>query len=824
MDSSTTKSAFKILFVNRQSILNDLEEMADCVEREQRPLYAFIYGEAGIGKTSIIQKFLESQELKHSNNLRVLRVEASEINDLPFLPFLIGVEKFRKNNKDLTNDAVRFASNFISCIPEIGPYAKAAIDALVSLRTLSNMDKSQTTEYAIFSNLSRMIESESKKRLLIIYVDDAHWLDETSLSLLDYITSYNKKTGILFIIAARKPPYSSKEIKIQHGLDNIYARLRGRSKRLEVKPLTVDDCGDLICQFTGTRGKDRKYTHRMHCVTNGNPYKIRHVMEYSITGNQDIPEFSKLEDQRFNEIRMDLPESEKILAYAVALGYRFYLPTLSKLLEMDNIDVFRTLSTLEHKYGLLIDLGSKYFTFDHYSTYEDIRRRLGTILDNCHLKVAELLEKNVCDPPNNYLLAYHYSQTQYNEKTLKYMRSAASASISGNLFIDASERLENCLEIAEDLNLKSEEISSIKVEYARALLEENKVSRSMDILEELVDGAHVNMDKKARCHTLLSKCHRLRGEAESGKKALFHARTAVSMVQGSDTKSIGDAYAYLATVCDHFGSDTSETMRAYRMATKCYQEHPLELAQLQCKSGIIRKSQLAIMAMKKSLPVLKDGNMNIMTARCLNNIGAEYLYIGEFEESRTYLNRSLEMFRVLGTHEVDTPLNNLGLYHLQEGEHGTAMQKFEEALDRSSEKYNETAININMSTVHRKNGNLQEASKILDEVEEWIMKCSEPTLQDYYGFNRSIVHREREEWSASKEWLRKFPVNTYKNDLELAEAKRTRALLETCKHEEATQEVSAEEKAKMESAFTTERLQKWFYEEDYYPCDIHMLD
>ena len=65
-------------------------------------------------------------------------------------------------------------------------------------------------------------------------------------------------------------------------------------------------------------------------------------------------------------------------------------------------------------------------------------------------------------------------------------------------------------------------------------------------------------------------------------------------------------------------------------------------------------------------------------------------------------------------------------------------------------------------------------------------------------------------------------MNTYKDDKELAQAKRTYALLGIYEMQGGVQNVSHEERAKMEEVFATMRPQKWLYETDYYPCDIHI--
>ena len=158
-------------------------------EKSNVHILFFCNGEAGIGKTAIIQHFSRQQKSKkHDNNPCFINVESSEGNDLPLLPFVEGIHDFKRNNKNIARTALLFAANFIGFIPEVGPYVTGSINAFKTLRELSDMDRYQTDQHVMFSNYVEMLESISKNRMLILCVDDAHWLDKTSLNLLEYVS------------------------------------------------------------------------------------------------------------------------------------------------------------------------------------------------------------------------------------------------------------------------------------------------------------------------------------------------------------------------------------------------------------------------------------------------------------------------------------------------------------------------------------------------------------------------------------------------------------------------------------------------------------
>lgn len=830
-------------FVDRQDELDKLDTLADAVAMERRPRYAIIYGDPGIGKTTILDRFLEMQVSKRGSSLYTFRATASEGIDSPLYPFASAVEVFLKENPNTARKVARLAAAVIECVPGIGPNVKNVLEAVENLRSPLGIERYETDQFAIYSKYSQMIQSISTRRMLIFCMDDAQWLDVSSRMLLESIVSKNTKTGILFVISARKSGGVKENVNIDV-LDRIHESVEERSLRIEVKPLTENFYWELIRHSTNSHDIKQERVHEIYKRTNGNPYWLSQSLA-GLVGETQIPgKFSKTLDSKLDEAYENVPKSREALGYAAVLGRRFDLSTLASLLGMDIEGMFCVLAQLQ-KRGIVQNPGSQeYFTFDHDITREHVYESLGALRKHYHKKVAEFLECDSGNSPNPYSLAYHYSCAECKQKALQYMRIAARA--SEVLPQDAAEKFEKCLEIAQDLGMRKEEIASIKLDYARVLLDLKRanngtsapalptrglthvhlgmdhVKDSMKILEELIGDEYTPRQEKAISHVLMSRCHRIIDTVESGPKAIEHAQTAIDMLQGGDPKLLGEAYAHLATVYDHFEADDSKTKHAYKEATKCYQDHPRDRARLNRKAGMVSEARQAIETMKESLMVFEEHGMNLENARCLNNIGAECLYVGAFQDSVRFLRRSIKEFQSLGTHEIDIPLNNLGLCYLQDENYKKAMQYFTEALDKATEPYNTVFIKMNVSTAYRKMGHPHEAIEILRELEKDVMDLPEPTLQDYYGFNRGVTHREIGEWDEAEIWLRKFPVNTYKDDRELAWAKRMRALSETFKMQGGIQEISGTDRAKMEKVFATMRPQKWLYETDYYPCDIHI--
>ena len=700
----------------------------------------------------------------------------------------------------------------------------------------------ETGRITTYSRYNKIVESVSKNKTLIFCVDDAHWLDLSSAELLESIMHKNRKNRILFVITARTPG-GAKNLDGLETLERIRERMQKRSCSITIKPFAEEAYPELIGRLSGKRDIGREYMRRMYERTKGNPFWLTHALN-SPAGDMRMPDkLSRSLESDLEDVYASVPQSRKALGYAAVLGRRFSLYTLASLLDADVDVVFDTLRQLE-KRGLVQSPGNQeYFRFEHDIAREYIYESLGVLRKSYHKKVAELLERADGNAYDQYAIAYHYSQTDCKKSALDHLRRAARA--SEDLASGTFGKLEKCLEIARDLGMKKEEIVPIKLDYARALLDMTRakygsgalpaangnplldlemghVKSCMGMLEEIINDERASAREKAISHTLISRCYRKINTPESGSNAIRHAQTAADMLQGGELLLLGDAYAYLATVYDYFEADTIKARRAYGKACDCYRDSPTDLARLHRKAGMVMGAKRAIASMKKSLIVFEENGMGLETARCLNNLGVECMYAGEVGDSRKFLSKSIRKFQGIGTHEIDMPHNNLGLCYLQEGRHKRAMRYLLDALDLVIEPYNAISVKINVSTASRKMGNPDEAIKMLKELEASVADLPEPRLQDYYGFNRGVAHLQLGEWDAAKEWLQKFPINAYRNDKELAWAKRTRAVLEACKTQEGSTEVGEGGRARMESAFAAERPQKWLYEADYYPCYLRI--
>src|SRR6266487_484249 len=184
---------------------------------------ALVYGEAGIGKTSLVEHFI-------NRNKKLWRILTGACDSL-FTP------------------------------RPLGPLHDIALQTKGNLQTLL---ESESNRQAIFSACLR----ELKELGTILLIEDVHWADEATLDLLKYLGRRIRQTTSLIILT-----YRDDEIGVDHPLQLLLGDLASSHAlhRISVSPLSKDAVQNLA-----------KNKHvdalRLHHLTNGNPFFVTEVL------------------------------------------------------------------------------------------------------------------------------------------------------------------------------------------------------------------------------------------------------------------------------------------------------------------------------------------------------------------------------------------------------------------------------------------------------------------------------------------------------------------------------------------------------------------
>jgi DNA-binding SARP family transcriptional activator/predicted negative regulator of RcsB-dependent stress response len=225
------------VFVGRERELARLNEFLNCALRGQGQV-VFVTGEAGSGKTSLVQEFTRQAQEAHAD----LLVAAGNCNAYtgigdPYLPFREVLELLTGNVEAkwaagaIASEHARRLWNMlpatVQALIECAPYlidtfvqrgsliertkARAPerpdwltqFDVLLQRKPNSGIGTSGHQQSALFEQYTKVLQAVAGQKPLLLAVDDLQWADQGSVSLLFHIGRHLEGSRILIVGAYR---------------------------------------------------------------------------------------------------------------------------------------------------------------------------------------------------------------------------------------------------------------------------------------------------------------------------------------------------------------------------------------------------------------------------------------------------------------------------------------------------------------------------------------------------------------------------------------------------------------------------------------------
>jgi DNA-binding CsgD family transcriptional regulator/tetratricopeptide (TPR) repeat protein len=220
------------------------------------PRTVLVGGEAGVGKSRLVNEFAREAERKAARVLAGGCLELST-DGLPFAPF---TSVLRQLVRDLGADGVAgllpsgTARELARLLPEFGAPDSSGDMGAARAR--------------LFEQMLILLEQLADRGPLVLIVEDAHWADRSTRDLLQFLIR-NQRTidGLLIVVT-----YRSDELHRTHPLRPLLAELGriGWVTRIELGRLTRADTGELVAQITGREPRENTVS-AVYRRTEGNP-------------------------------------------------------------------------------------------------------------------------------------------------------------------------------------------------------------------------------------------------------------------------------------------------------------------------------------------------------------------------------------------------------------------------------------------------------------------------------------------------------------------------------------------------------------------------
>ncbi len=423
-----------------------------------------ISGEPGVGKTRLAEELVAFARL---HGAEVLRGGCYEFEaTVPYMPLTealrdwVHVQPVEVLESQLENTAAE--------LTKLAPEISVRIGPVEPNPPLAP----EQERLRLFDNFARFLSTLASQKGLLLYVDDLHWADQSTLSLLHYILRRSRDEQVLILSAYRDVELDRAHPLAASLVDWNRERLL---TRIQLGRLTVEDTADLLAAMFEQESVSEEFFLAIYNETEGNPFFIEEVVKSLIESGQIYREGGEWQREEIED--MAIPQSVKeaigrrldgisqesvaTLRTAAGLGKIFDFSELAAGAVGDQPDRQTEgflLDTLEEAISaqlIRIEEGESFvFTHDKirevlYEELNPIRRRrlhqrLGNGLEN--LYAGERIKTHVED------LAYHFLQSGDLMKGLDYALQAAEKAERLYAFDEALSYYEGAADSAESLN------------------------------------------------------------------------------------------------------------------------------------------------------------------------------------------------------------------------------------------------------------------------------------------------------------------------------------------------------------------------------------
>jgi tetratricopeptide (TPR) repeat protein len=469
-----------VAFVGREDELEFLMRKAALALEASAGCSLFVAGLPGAGKTTLVAEFLERlarerPELAIARGRCLPSFGAAD----PYLPFVDALRDLADTSsvgavgrETLSGLLTELAPYWLSVVPMVGNLLSATYATAAKLRHGKDVAPSRE---ALFVQYLELIRSLAQQSPLVLFLDDLHWADQSSIALLNHLSR-----GIATLPVVVLGTLRSDETALEkHPIADLIRELEREALgcRLEVGELGPASIPHLLAlEFGGDISPPLARWVRE--TAGGNPLFVTELARLLKQSGAVIEErgewiltkaVAALEVPRTAEAAIEkrverlTPEAIRVLHYASVEGNEFNSTVLARLLGEDELEVLDQLEAIEHQHQLVRTTGelelpdgdlATTFHFRHALVQTVLYRQVvGKRRILLHRRCAEILEELFPgDATVAGKLAQHFHEGRKGEAAFRYANIAADAARRSYSHWKAEELLRIALEHSPDVD------------------------------------------------------------------------------------------------------------------------------------------------------------------------------------------------------------------------------------------------------------------------------------------------------------------------------------------------------------------------------------
>ncbi|MGK4583108.1 helix-turn-helix transcriptional regulator [Kitasatospora sp. HPMI-4] len=428
------------VFVGRGT---ETEALAGALRRAEagEPQTVLIAGEAGVGKTRLVEEFLASAGGRSVVTALGGCLEVGA-EGLPYAPLATALRRLHRSlGAELERAAEGMEGHLARLLPEFGDTGAEPND--------------EFGRALLFEHTARLFERIAADRTLLLAVEDLHWSDRSTRELLAYLIRTLHRSRVLIVAT-----YRSDDLHRRHPLRPFLAEL-DRLRTVQRLELARFGRHEVAAQLAGILGSgsaedlDRDLVDRIHRRSEGNPFFVEELA----TAHQDgCPAglTDSLRDILMVRVEALPDETQRVVRIAAEGGSCIEHALLSAVLDEGEEPLIEALRNAVGANVLRPDTDGEGYRFRHALVREAvsddllpgeryrINRRYATVLE-----ANEVLVGSEKRPAR---LANYWYHAHDPARALPAALDAARAARRRNAFAEQLRMLERALELWDEVS------------------------------------------------------------------------------------------------------------------------------------------------------------------------------------------------------------------------------------------------------------------------------------------------------------------------------------------------------------------------------------
>jgi predicted ATPase/class 3 adenylate cyclase len=728
--------------IGRDIELQQLMDAAKPLMEGKSAGIAYVYGEAGIGKSRLTHEL--RKRLKKIGNINWHTCQADQILRKPFNPFTYFLRNYFDQSPDGDADINRahFEEKYEWLIDQLEGIqypgieeirkeikrTKSVLGALVGIiyqdsiwLQLDAKGKYQNTLIAII----HLLMAESLIQPMVLELEDGHWVDENSEELLEDFVRHLNRFPILLLVTSRYRDDGSKPQIIDHSLLESFHIPTLEINLNYLQPVAVRRFAETILQGQVSE----EFYEVLLKTTNSNPFYLEQILEYFAES-----EFLEFENGEWNIIDQNIKLSNSIMAVltaridrlsslvketvkaAAVIGREFEIPILSEVMkgndffsntDLQATDILHEQIHMAEKGQIWHAMNELRYIFRHSLLREAAySMQLRVRLQQLHRLIAEAIEKLYdSNIQERYVdLAFHYEQAGVFDKTCEYLRKAADYARSN---FQNQQALDFYEKLLEKLSTKEDSYTQIQTHLKKGKILE--LIGQWDQCEEAYAYA-LKLAKMTRDAMHLGKANNRMGRVLMLKgqyrKSMDYLQTAARLFESIDDKEgISEVYGNIGNL--YFRQGAYEEAKAFfaesiELSQK-YDFIPVN-AQIVSNLGLTHMNQgdydEGINVQKEQLAFCQKSNDKQGMATIFTFLGVVYLEKGDYDQALESFEKGLELSEELGNKLLmPIAIGNIGIIYERKGDYEQAMEQYQRDLQICEELGDKQGVAIALGLI-----------------------------------------------------------------------------------------------------------------------------